>query len=328
MRPRVRASLPHACNLSTTAMDEKSLVYQETVVLPEQQAVLDAAFTMVGPREVEERQEEVVAIFGKPWNPSITAELLDKFPNVRVVSTHSAGYEHIDVEACRSRGVRIGAVGTALSSSTADMAFALLLASALRITELHALATSPSWTTSDDNLIKGVEVSGGVLGIVGMGRIGLEVAKRARGFEMSILYHNRNRRPKEIEDSVSTTYVPSLHELLSRADFVVAVAPGTKENYHMFDSREFSAMKSTAVFVNIGRGNLVNHTALAEALQRGEIGSAGLDVTEPEPLPRDHPLLSLDNVVITPHRGKINCSYAAKHYQIGILLISIVLPIC
>ena len=219
-----------------------------------------------------------------------------------------AGYENIDVEACKWRGVRIGTVGGALSSSTADMAFALLLASARRVVELHAVATSPNWTVLDDNL--GVEVSGGVLGIVGMGRIGLEVAKRGRGFDMTILYHNRNRRPKDIEDSVSATYVPSLHELLSRADFVVAAAPGTKENYHMFDSREFAAMKTNAVFVNIGRGSLVDHHALAGALQRGEIGSAGLDVTEPEPLPRDHPLLSLDNVIITPHRGIY--TYAAK----------------
>ena len=283
----------------------KAVVYQEATVLPEQQAVLDEAFTIVGPREAAGRALEVAAIFCSPGDPDITAELLDRFPNVRAVSTHSTGYERVDMAACKSRGVRVGTVGGVLSATSADMAMALLLASARGVVEWNSLSRDPNLTALNYNAMKGVEVWGGVLGIVGMGRIGLEVAKRARarGFDMTVLYHNRHQRPREVEESVCATYSPSLHELLSRADFVVVTVPGTAENRHMFDTNEFSAMKSTTVFVNIGRGSLVNHDSLAVALQRGEIGSVALDVTEPEPLPRDHPLLSLDNVIITPHRG-------------------------
>ena len=284
-------------------MAEKSFVYQEALVLPEQQALLDAAFTMVGPKEKEEKRKEIVAIFGKPGDPFITGELLDRFPNVTVVSTHSVGYEHIDLHACKSRGVRVGTVGTALSATTADMAFALMLASARRVAEGNALVRDPNWTTLDDNGLFGLEVSGTTLGIVGMGKIGLEVAKRALGFDMSIVYHNRNHRPKEVEDEVCAKYIGSLHELLALSDFVVVAAPGSEENHHMFGSSEFSAMKSSCVFVNIGRGNLVDQEALVEALTEGKIAAAGLDVTDPEPLPRDHPLLSLSNATIVPHRG-------------------------
>ena len=283
--------------------EKKSLVYQEALVLPEQQGLLDAAFTMVGPNEEKEKREEIVAIFGKPGDPFVTSELLDKFPNVRVVSTHSVGYEHIDLLACKSRGVRVGTVGTALSATTADMALALMLASARRVAEGNARTRDPNWTTLDDNGLFGLEVSGQTLGIVGMGKIGLEVAKRALAFDMSILYYNRNCRPKEVEDQVCARYIGTLHELLALSDFVVVAAPGSRENYHMFGSSEFSVMKSTSVFVNIGRGNLVDQEALVQALTEGKIAAAGLDVTEPEPLPRDHPLLSLSNVTIVPHRG-------------------------
>lgn len=284
---------------------QKGLVYQSVSVLPEQQAALDAVFTMARPNEAEERREEVVAIFGKPYSPRITAELLDKFPNVKVVSSHSVGYEHIDIQACKVRGVRVGIVGGTLSATTADMAFALLLASARRVVEGNAIARDPNSTVRDDNSFLGLEVSGTVLGIVGMGRIGVEVARRARGFDMTVLYHNRNRRPKDIEDRVSATYVSTLHELLCQVDFVVLTATGLEDNHHMFGLPEFSAMKTTSVFVNVSRGGLVNQDALVEALTGGKIAAAGLDVTHPEPLPRDHPLLSLNNVTIMPHRGGI-----------------------
>ena len=281
---------------------EKSVLYQTALVIPEQQAILDAAFTIVGPEEAEEKRENVVAFFGDLYSPWITAEFLDQFPNLKVVTTQSQGYEHIDLQACKARGIRVGTVGNSLSSTIADMAFALLLASARRVVEGNTRARGPAprvvWTD-----FFGTEVSGSVLGIVGMGRIGLEVAKRARGFNMSILYHNRNQRPKEVEDKVCATYVSTLHELLAQSDFVVVAIPGLKENHNMFGSQEFSIMKPTSVFVNIGRGCLVKQDALVEALTKGKIAAAGLDVTDPEPLPPDHPLLSLDNVTITPHIG-------------------------
>lgn len=298
-------SLTVFTRMAKSSEEKKGLVYQGVSVLPEQQAALDAVFTMAHPKEAEERCEEVVAIFGKPYSPRITAELLDKFPNVKVVSSHSVGYEHIDIQACKVRGVRVGIVGDTLSATTADMAFALLLASARRVVEGNAIARDPNSTFQDDNSFLGLEVSGTALGIVGMGRIGLEVARRARGFDMTVLYHNRNRRPKDIEDRVSATYVSTLHELLCQADFVVLTATGLEKNYHMFGLPEFSAMKTTSVFVNVSRGGLVNQDALVEALTGKKIAAAGLDVTHPEPLPRDHPLLSLSNVTIMPHRGCI-----------------------
>ena len=284
------------------AAAQKSLVYQAVELHPEQQAVLDAAFNMVRPEEAEEKRDDVVAIFGTSSYPRITGELLDRFPNVKVFGSYSAGYEHLDMQLCKSRGVRVGITVNILSSTTADMAFALLLASARRVVEGDAIARDPNSTRFDLNWI-GFEVSGMVLGIVGMGGIGLEVAKRARGFSMTVLYHNRNRRPREIEDQVQATYVDSLHKLLGQVDFVVVAAPGSEENFHMFGRAEFSAMKTTAVFVNVSRGSLVDHDALLEALKGGRIAAAGLDVTQPEPLPRDHPLLSLRNITFTPHSG-------------------------
>lgn len=282
-------------------MSEKRLVYQTASVIPEQQAILDAAFTMVRPEEVEEKRESIVGFFGDPYNPRITADFLDQFPNLKVVATHSQGYDHIDLQACKAREIRVCTVGSSLSATIADMAFALLLAASRRVVEGNTRARSMSNIWSNDFF--GMEVSGSVLGIVGMGKIGFEVAKRGRGFSMPILYHNRNRRSKEIEDEVHATYVATLHDLLAQSDFIVVAAPGTKENHHMFDSQEFSNMKSTSVFVNIGRGSLVNHDALVEALTKGKIAAAGLDVTDPEPLPPSHPLFSLNNVTITPHIG-------------------------
>lgn len=283
-------------------MSKKSLVYQEREVHPEQQAILDAAFSIVRPGEVEGKERDIVAIFCCKI-PTITGELLDRFPNVKVVGNHGVGYDHIDLQACKARGVRVSNTPDVLSGTTADMAFSLLLAAARRVVEGNTIAKNPNTTSYDGNWF-GYQVCGATVGVVGLGRIGLEVAKRACGFDMNVLYHNRHRRPTEIEEQVRATYVSSLHELLRRADFVVAAVPGSKENFHLFGKSEFSAMKRTGVFINIARGSLVDQEALVQALREGTIAAAGLDVTQPEPLPRDHPLLSLSNVTITPHSGE------------------------
>ncbi|CAI8052232.1 Glyoxylate/hydroxypyruvate reductase B [Geodia barretti] len=149
----------------------------------------------------------------------------------------------------------------------------------------------------------GQQVSGTTLGIVGMGRIGYEIAKRAVGFEMKVLYHNRHRKSAEEEERVGATYVPTLAGLLGESDYVVLAAPATGDTHHMMSREQFAAMKPTGVFVNISRGTLVDQDALAEALRGGVISAAGLDVTDPEPLPRDHTLLSLPNLTLTPHTG-------------------------
>ena len=141
------------------------------------------------------------------------------------------------------------------------------------------------------------------LGIIGMGRIGLKFAKQSIAFDMKLLYHNDCQYSKEIEESVNATYVHDLSDLLGQSDYVVLLAPSTKDTYHMMGREQFKAMKKTGIFVNFSRGKLVDQDALIEALREGRIAAAGLDVTDPEPLPRDHPLLTLPNVTLTPHTG-------------------------
>ena len=231
-----------------------------------------------------------------------TAELLASFPNLKVIGKCSVGHDSVDVRACIARGIRVGYTPEVLNDTTADMAWALLLVAARRVVEGDKISKSPEISRMDPNWF-GFQVSGMTLGIIGMGRIGLEVAKRAVGFNMRILYLNRNRRSKEDEDLVQATYVYSLSDILRQSDYVVLVAPGGKETYKMMGREQFGAMKKTGIFINISRGSLVDQDALVEALRGGTIAAAGLDVTNPEPLPHDHPLLTLPNVTITLHTG-------------------------
>lgn len=285
---------------------EKPYVYQETGLPAELQALIDDAFRVVWPNDLasdpdlRKKVQGVLVI----KRPSITAEFLESMPALKVLGNHGVGYDRIPVALCRERGVRVGTTPGVLSDTTADMAFALLLAAARRVVEGNALAKDPQTAAFDLNWF-GFQVSGAALGIVGMGRIGYEVARRARGFNMKVLYHNRKPCSKEVEEGVQATYVPGLHDLLSQSDFVVLAAPGSKENFRMFGQAEFAAMKKGAVFVNIARGTLVDQDALTHSLQQGHLGAVGLDVTDPEPLPRDHPLLAMTNVTLTPHSGKV-----------------------
>ena len=288
--------------MSMAGEKKKPYVYVETVLADELQSMIDEVFHVVWPSQVEEHRSKISGIIVIK-KPKISSEVLDSFPALKVVGNHGVGYDNIDVRACRDRGIRVGTTPGVLSDTTADMAFALLLSSARRVVEGDAIAKNSQTTSFDMNWF-GYQVSGATIGIVGMGRIGLQVARRARGFDMKVLYHNRNQRPKEVEDTIQATYVPNLHDLLKKSDFVIMVIPASKESYRMIGRAEFAAMKKTAVFINIARGSLVDHDALTEALKTGQLAAAGLDVTDPEPLPRDHPLLSLPNVTITPHTGK------------------------
>ena len=278
----------------------KPYVYQETTFHDEQQALLDNAFNVVWPATLEENREKVSAVVATKY-PKINADFLDSLPALKVVANHGVGYNHIDIEACQSRGIKVGITPGVLSDTTADMAFALLLASARRVVEGNETSKSPLTKGFDMNWL-GYQVSSATIGIIGMGRIGFEIAKRSRGFDMKVLYHNRNCCPKEVEEAVQATYVP-LYDLLKHSDYVVLVVPGLKENSKMIGKAEFAAMKKKAIFINVSRGSLVDQEALLESLSSGHLAAAGLDVTDPEPLPRDHPLLSLNNVIITPHTG-------------------------
>ncbi|XP_015446281.1 uncharacterized protein LOC102893089, partial [Pteropus alecto] len=218
------------------------------------------------------------------------------------VAPAGAGLDHLDLKLIASFGVKVANTPDAVSSPTADLGMALLLAAARRVVEGHQLAISPDTENFAINWM-GQEVTGATLGIVGMGSIGYRIAQRATAFDMKILYHNRRRRKAEEEDAVGATYCERLDDLLQQSDFVMVAVSLTPQTRGLIGRRELRLMKPTAVLVNIGRGLVVDQDALLQALQTGVIKAAALDVTHPEPLPRDHPLLKLKNIILTPHIG-------------------------
>lgn len=234
-------------------------------------------------------------------HPAVDAAMLDRLTGVRVVSNFGVGVDHIDVAAATARGIPVGNTPGILDGATADLAFALLLAVGRRIVEGDKYARGPAFTRYDPTYLLGREVHSSTLGILGMGRIGEQVAKRARAFDMTVLYHNRHPRP-EVGERLGVRYV-SKDELLATADYVVLTVPLTPETRGLIGRAELERMKPTAALVNVARGPVVDTAALTDAITNRTIRMAALDVTDPEPLPRDHPLLRLDNVVITPHLG-------------------------
>ncbi len=234
-------------------------------------------------------------------HPKVGPELLDRFPGLRVVSNFGVGVDHIDVRAAAARNIPVGYTPGVVDGATADLAFALLLAAGRRLVEGDRYARGPDFLHYDPSFLLGREVYGRTLGIFGLGRIGRQVARRARGFDMTVLYHNR-KRSAEAEASLGVRYVTK-RELLATADYVVLTLPLTPETRGYIGRDELALMKPTATLVNVARGAVVDQDALAEVLAAGRIHAAALDVTDPEPLPRDHPLLRLPNVIITPHLG-------------------------
>ncbi len=232
---------------------------------------------------------------------TLNGEMLDRLPGVKVISNYGVGVDHINVADAAERGIPVGNTPGVLNGATADMAFALLLAAGRRLAEGERYARSPEFTTYDPGYMLGMEIHGTTMGIIGLGRIGIEIARRGRGFNMTLLYHNRNRN-EDAEQSLGARYV-SLDEILSESDYVVVCVPLTEETRGMIGRNELQKMKSTGILVNIARGPIVDTDALTETLHNRDIYAAGLDVTDPEPLPRDHPLLQLDNVTIAPHLG-------------------------
>jgi glyoxylate reductase len=234
-------------------------------------------------------------------HPRVDGSMLDRLHGVRVISNFGVGVDHIDVAAAAARGIAVGNTPGILDGATADLAFALLLAAGRRLVEGDRYARGPSFLSYDPSFILGREVHGSTLGILGMGRIGEQVARRARAFDMRILYHNRQRRPA-VEVALGARYV-TRDELLAAADYVVLTVPLTSQTHRLIGRAELARMKPTAILINVSRGAVVDTEALTEALSARTIYAAALDVTDPEPLPRDHPLLRLDNVIITPHLG-------------------------
>jgi len=240
----------------------------------------------------------------------IDAELLDRALRLRVVSQMAVGYDNIDVAACAARGVAVGNTPGVLTETTADLTFALLLATARRIVEADRFTRSGEWKTWSPMLLTGPDVHHATLGIVGMGRIGYEVARRAHGFDMTLLYTDV-RRHEAAERDFGARFT-DLDTLLAVSDFVTVHTPLTPETRHLIGAAQFARMKPTAIFINTSRGPVVDQRALHDALAQGRIAAAGLDVYEVEPLPDDDPLLKRNNVVLLPHIGSASVATRTK----------------
>ncbi len=230
----------------------------------------------------------------------IDAKLLDACPDLRVVCTMAVGYNNIDVEACSQRGVLVTNAPDVLTETTADFGFALMMATARRITESEHFLRAGRWQHWSVTMFAGADIHGATLGVLGMGRIGAAIARRGHlGFGMPVIYHNRSRLPADQEAPLGAQWVEK-DELLQRADHLVIVVPYSAASHHLIGQRELKLMKPTATLVNIARGGVVDDAALAAELKAGTIAAAGLDVFEGEPTV--HPdLLTCENVVLTPH---------------------------
>jgi len=238
----------------------------------------------------------------------VDATVLDASPDLSVVSTFSVGYDHIDLTAAAERGIAVGHTPGVLTETTADLAWALLLTCARRTVEGHAHVAADEWETWGPTLLTGPDVHDATLGIVGLGKIGTATAKRAAGFEMDVLYSGPSRKPAREDElasfGVEATYVER-QQLLAESDFVSLHVPLTEATEGLIGEAELGRMSEDAILLNTSRGEVVDTDALDEALRAGEIARAGLDVTDPEPLPADHPLFrhAPERLVVTPHIG-------------------------
>ena len=237
----------------------------------------------------------------------VVSQLTDHFsdpvmaalPALRVISNVAVGFDNIDIEAATSRGIAVTNTPDVLTETTADLAFALLLAAGRRVGEAERFLRAGKWRGWGVDQLCGQDVHHSTLGILGMGRIGRALARRARGFEMKLIYHDAVGAPGEIEQELGLTFVP-LQTLLGEADFISVHVPLAPQTRHLISGPQLALMKKTAVLVNTSRGPLVDEAALAEALEQGEIAAAGLDVYESEPSVEPR-LLELETVVLTPH---------------------------
>ncbi|RDI41464.1 2-hydroxyacid dehydrogenase [Falsibacillus pallidus] len=253
------------------------------------------------PREwIIEQSKEADALLTM-LSDKIDAELLQGASKLKVVANLAVGFDNIDIQEATERGVAVCNTPDVLTETTADLTFALLMGTARRIGEAAQFVKEGKWKSWSPLLLAGGDIYGKTIGIYGMGSIGEAVARRAKGFNMEILYHNRSRK-KEAENQLGASYV-EFEELLSSSDFIVCLAPLTPETKGAFNADAFSKMKSSAYFINAARGPIVDEDALLKALEEGEIAGAGLDVFTHEPISQDHPLLSLPNVLALPHIG-------------------------
>ncbi len=228
-------------------------------------------------------------------------QALSQATSLKAISQMAVGFDNIDVSAATAAGIPVGNTPGVLTEATADFAWALLMAAARRVVEADRLTRSGEWRTWEPDLLLGTSVAGATLGIVGLGRIGQAVARRALGFDMRVLYTSKHRK-EEVERALGVECA-TFEDLLQQSDFVTIHTPLTKETYRLFGERQFELMKPSAILINTARGSIIDPDALHKALATGQIASAAIDVTDPEPIARSSRLLQLENLIVTPHIG-------------------------
>jgi len=253
------------------------------------------------PREILEKEVQDVEGLYCLLTESIDRPLLELGTKLKIVSNMAVGYNNIDVAAATERGIMVTNTPGVLTETTADLTFALLMAASRRLVEASDYLREGKWKTWSPMQLTGQDIYGATLGIFGLGRIGEALARRARGFDMKIYYHNRSRKV-EVEEQLGIEYVDK-EKLLRESDFICVLMPFTPETKNYIGAAELSLMKQSAVLINTARGGIVDEKALYHALKNGDIWGAGIDVFEEEPVRTDHPLLSLHNVVALPHIG-------------------------
>jgi len=246
----------------------------------------------------------------------IDARIIEAGERLKVISNYAVGYDNIDVEVATKRGIYVTNTPGVLTETTADLAWAILMAIARRVVEADKYVRAGRWVHAwGPKMMLGSDVHGKTLGIVGLGRIGSAVARRAKGFNMRVIYYDVFRR-EDLERELGLEYKP-LEELLKEADYVTLHVPLTKETYHLIGERELDLMKPTAYLINTSRGAVIDQKALYKALKERRIAGAALDVFEKEPIDPDDPLLELDNVVLTPHIGSASIETRKKMAMIA-----------
>ncbi|WP_185152074.1 2-hydroxyacid dehydrogenase [Peribacillus simplex] len=262
------------------------------------------------PREVLEEEIKEVEGLLCLLTEQIDESLIEHAPNLKIIANMAVGHNNIDVQSAIKRGIMVTNTPGVLTETTADLTFGLLLATARRMMEAEDYLKSGRWKTWSPMQLTGQDVHGATLGIIGLGRIGEALAKRAKGFDMNLVYFNRSRKYEQ-EKELGIEYQP-LENLLQISDFVCVMLPLTPETAYMIGKEQLELMKETAVLINTARGGIIDEKALYQALENREIWSAGLDVFEEEPVPVDHPLLTLPNVVTLPHIGSASIATRLK----------------
>lgn len=267
------------------------------------------------PRDVlEEKMGEIDGLFCL-LTETIDEEIISKATKLKVISNMAVGYNNIDIEAASKKGIMVTNTPGVLTETTADLTFALLMATARRITEASAFLRDGQWRTWSPMQLTGQDIYQSTIGIIGLGRIGEALARRAKGFNMNILYYSRSRK-LQAEEELGLHYA-SVEDLLKTSDFVCIMTPYSTETHNMFRREHFQLMKETAILINTARGGIVNENDLYQALSEGEIWAAGLDVFEQEPVSLDHPLLTLPNVVTLPHIGSASIVTRMKMAEVA-----------